>query len=162
MTSSPSRPRGDIDDRDDIEMLVRSFYRDAATDDLLGPIFEAAHVDWPSHIATLTDFWSWQLLGERGYDGNPLRAHEPVHARCPFADAHFERWLDLFTATVDGHFTGPTAETAKQRAGKMARALARLLRGVHSAGHEPTEPFQPTRGISAMAQDPRSPAAPAA
>ncbi len=38
-------------------------------------------MDWPSHIETLTDFWAWQLLGERGYETNPLRAHEPVHAR---------------------------------------------------------------------------------
>jgi hypothetical protein len=29
--------RGDIVDRHDIELLVRSFYRDAAMDDLLGP-----------------------------------------------------------------------------------------------------------------------------
>lgn len=157
MTGCASRPR-DIDDRGDVEALVRAFYRDAATDDLLGPIFEAAHVDWPSHIATLTDFWSWQLLGERGYDGNPLRAHEPVDAMCPFADAHFDRWLDLFTATVDANFTGPTADVAKQRAGKMARALARLLRGIHSDGHEPTEPSQPMR-VSTATQHPHSAAA---
>ena len=29
----------DIVDRDDIERLVRNFYRDAAMDDLLGPVF---------------------------------------------------------------------------------------------------------------------------
>jgi hemoglobin len=135
--------RGDIASREDIEILVRAFYRDAATDGLLGPVFVAADVDWPSHIATLTDFWSWQLLGERGYRGNPLRAHEPVHAMCPFTAAHFEQWLELFTATVDTYFAGPTADVAKQRAHKMARALERLLAGQHDPGHEPVQPFQP-------------------
>jgi hemoglobin len=121
-------PTVDIDDREDVSVLVRSFYRDAATDALLGPVFEAAEVDWPTHIDKLTDFWAWQLLGEPGYEGQPLRAHEPIHQQLPFTDAHFARWLDLFTATVDANFTGPIADTAKQRAVKMANALQRLLR----------------------------------
>jgi hemoglobin len=98
-------------------------------DDRLGPVFAAAGVDWPSHIDRLTDFWSWQLLGERDYAGNPLRAHQPVHVATPFTEAHFERWLELFTGTVDDHFRGPTADLAKARATKMATALRRLLAG---------------------------------
>jgi len=132
---------GDLTTRDDIETLVRAFYRDAAMDDLLGLIFATAGVDWPTHIATLTDFWAWQLLGERGYEGNPLRAHEPIHQRCPFADAHFARWLDLFTTTVDVNFAGPRAEIAKQRAAKMAHALERLLADQHGDPGAPVQPF---------------------
>lgn len=132
--------RTDLIDRDDIERLVVAFYRYAAMDELLGPVFAAAHIDWPSHIETLTDFWAWQLLGERGYEGNPLRAHEPVHARTPFTDAHFDRWLDLFVTTIDDQFAGPTAEMAKQRAMKMSKAMRRLLTGRHGP---PTEPAQP-------------------
>ena len=45
--------RSDLVDRVDIDRLVRDFYRDAAMDDLLGPVFEAADVDWNVHIATL-------------------------------------------------------------------------------------------------------------
>jgi hemoglobin len=136
--------RADLADRTDIELLVRSFYRYAAMDELLGPVFSAAHIDWPSHIDTLTKFWAWQLLGERGYVGNPLRAHEPIHARTPFSDAHFERWLDLFTGTVDEHFVGPTAEIAKGRAAKMAHALQRLLAGQDGDPSSPMEPLWAT------------------
>ncbi|MCU1366848.1 MAG: hypothetical protein JWN39_2487 [Ilumatobacteraceae bacterium] len=134
----PERP--DIVDRDDIERLVRNFYRDAAMDDLLGPVFEAAHVNWNAHIATLIDFWSWQLLGQAGYVGQPLRAHEPVNARTPLTDAHFARWVELFCDTVDTMFDGPCAEIAKGRGRKMATAMQRLLGGVSASGTQPIEP----------------------
>lgn len=128
---------GDLATRADVERLVRAFYRDAAMDDRLGPVFAAAHVDWPHHIATLTDFWCWQLFTEPGYSGNPLRAHEPVHARTPFTAAHYERWLELFEETIDASFAGPVAEQAKQRARRMARALRRLLDGRSDPGSVP-------------------------
>ena len=131
----------DIETRADVERLVRDFYRAAAMDDLLGPVFAAAHVDWPHHIATLTDFWAWQLFGERGYAGNPLRAHEPVHARTPFTPAHYDRWLSLFVETVDERFAGPVAELAQDRARKMARALQRLLDGRSAPGGTPLTPI---------------------
>lgn len=127
----------DIADRYDVERFVRDFYRQAAMDEVLGPVFEAAQVRWDAHIATLVDFWSWQLLGERGYEGNPLRAHAPSHARTPFTDAHYERWLELFEATIDALFAGPTAELAKGRARKMASAMQRLLGGVSAEGTAP-------------------------
>ena len=140
LTDDDLANRGALTARADVEVLVRSFYRYAAMDELLGPIFSAAQVNWDAHVATLTDFWAWQLLGERGYTGHPLRAHEPVHARTPFIDAHYERWLDLFVSTVDEHFVGDNAELAKHRATKMAAALRKLLNGEHGAASEPIEP----------------------
>ena len=121
--------RPDIRTRDDVERLVVDFYRDVAMDDLLGPIFARARVDWSVHIPRLVEFWSWQLLGHRGYGRNPLLAHQTVHARTPFGPEHYERWLDLFETTVDGLFAGPTTELAKGRARKMAAAMRRLLAG---------------------------------
>ncbi len=144
LTDAELADRTDIADRDDIELLVRSFYRYAAMDELLGPIFSAAQVDWPSHIDTLTEFWAWQLLGERGYVGNPLRAHEPIHARTPFAESHYERWIELFLSTIDEHFVGATAEAAKVRATKMANALRRLLAGEQGDAAMPSEPLWAT------------------
>jgi hemoglobin len=125
--TSENDDRTDLRTRVDIERLVRSFYRDVAMDDRLGPIFADARVDWPSHIDRLTDFWCWQLLGEASYSGNPLRAHLPAHRRTPFTAEHFERWLELFSATVDHLYRGPNAEVAKGRAARMAAALSRLL-----------------------------------
>lgn len=132
--------RTDLEDRADIEALVRDFYRQAAMDDLLGPVFEAARVRWDAHVATLVDFWAWQLLGEPGYEGQPLRAHEPVHASTPLSHRHYERWVELFCDTVDTSFRGERAEVAKGRGRKMAAAMERLLVGVTAPGTAPLEP----------------------
>lgn len=126
--------RPDITTRDDIRRLVVDFYRDVAMDDLLGPIFAAAHVDWSVHIPKLIDFWAWQLLGEPAYERNPLRAHEPVHSRTPFSDEHYQRWLGMFETTVDELFAGTVAEAAKGRARRMAKAMKRLLDGQSADG----------------------------
>lgn len=119
--------RGDIGTRDDVERFVRAFYADVLTDDLLGPVFHDLVADWPAHLDKLTDFWSWQLLGEPGYRGNPLRAHESVHPAYPITGARLDRWLELFRSTVLGMFDGPIAELAVRRAEKQAHALRRLV-----------------------------------
>lgn len=129
----------DLETRADIEDLVRAFYRQVAMDDLLGPIFAVAGVDWSTHIPKLVDFWAGQLLGERSYEGNLMPAHRPVNARTPFTAAHYQRWLDLFEAEVDRGFRGPLADQAKHRAGRFASALPRLLAGAPSPAGGPME-----------------------
>ena len=119
--------RPDIHRRNDVRRLVVAFYRAVAMDDVLGPIFAAAHVDWSEHHDRLTDFWAWQLLGQPAYERNPLLAHRAVHVRTPLAGEHYDRWLELFETTVDELFAGPTAEAAKRRAHAMAKAMRRLL-----------------------------------
>ena len=76
-------PERDLCDRTDVAHLVRSFYRRAATDDVLGPVFTAAGVDWPAHIAQLVDFWSWQLFD--GTSGAGESAVEVIRSRPPRA-----------------------------------------------------------------------------
>lgn len=125
----------DIDERADLDVLVRRFYQAVIPDPLLGPIFEAVHVDWAAHIPKLVDFWCGRLLGEPGYVGNPVGAHQPVLDTSPFGDAEIARWLNLWAETVDELFVGPIAELAKERAalaghaiGSLARRHAQLMR----------------------------------
>jgi hemoglobin len=127
MTAVPSAELGDIGSVADIEVLVRDFYRDVAMDDVLGPVFERAGVDWSVHLPKLVDFWTWQLLGDRVYEGQPILAHVSAHQRTPFTERHYERWLSLFTATIDGRFGGPTADLAKARADRIASTMQRML-----------------------------------
>jgi hemoglobin len=114
----------DLDDPEEIAEMVRRFYADVAQDDLLGPMFEdVAHVDWSEHLPKLTAFWCRALLSLPGYEGNPYRSHQLIDARRPFTEAHFHRWLDLFTETLELGWSGPKAE--------QARALARKVAEVH-------------------------------
>jgi len=47
-------PESDIVDRADVEHFVRDFYRQAAMDDVLGPVFAATQMNWNAHIETLS------------------------------------------------------------------------------------------------------------
>ena len=114
----------DLSTRSGIETLVTNFYAKVKCDSLIGPFFtEVAQVDWDAHIPMLCDFWESILLGTKGYKGNPLQAHQQLHKKASLGTEHFERWTQLFIETVDEHFSGTLAETAKQRALSIATVL---------------------------------------
>jgi len=53
----------DIENRTDIEQLVRSFYDKVNTDDTIGYIFnDIAKVNWEKHFPVMFDFWENVLL----------------------------------------------------------------------------------------------------
>jgi truncated hemoglobin YjbI len=119
---------GDLDSRADIHDLVIDFYREIVFDPDLGPIFEdVAEVDWAEHIPKLIDFWARVLLGEPGYDGFVLAAHEHVHQLQALRLDHFDRWFELFVESVDARWRGPYADAAKDHAARMAATLARRI-----------------------------------
>lgn len=114
----------DIQSASDIKILVDAFYGKVNEDELLSPIFnEIARVDWDSHLPALYSFWETLLLGAGTYKGAPF----PMHAALPLEQRHFERWLNLFLATVDEHFTGLKADEAKGRALSIADTFARRM-----------------------------------
>ena len=117
--------------------MVRRFYADVAMDDLLGPVFnDVAQVDWSEHLPKLVAFWCRALLGQAGYAGNPFRAHALVHQQQPFTAAHFERWLVLFTETLELGWVGPNVDRALALARNVARVHSEqlLARPVSTAG----------------------------
>lgn len=107
----------DIESRSDIELLVNEFYKQVQTDDLIGNIFNEIIKDqWPKHLSKMYSFWETVLLGNHTYSGAPFMPH----AKLPLEQKHFDRWLLLFSNTIDKHFEGPIADDAKARASKMA------------------------------------------
>lgn len=54
-----------IDNRNDITLLVHTFYARIRNDEVLGPIFNSNIKDdqLPTHLTTLTDFWETILFG---------------------------------------------------------------------------------------------------
>ena len=63
----------DIKSREDILLLVRTFYAKVRKDELLGPVFNLVIEDWERHFEHLTDFWQSNLFFEKKYSGNPLQ-----------------------------------------------------------------------------------------
>lgn len=112
---------GDILVRNDIELLVNRFYEKVKVDDILAPVF--AHVNWPAHLPIMYNFWASLLLGERSYQGNPFQKHLTLEINA----AHFQRWLTLFTETVDENFSGEKAGEVKDRAVNIAHLFQHKL-----------------------------------
>ena len=107
----------DISSRDDVIMLVDQFYARVNQDPLLSPVFnDFAKVDWAAHLPKMYSFWSSILLEEYSYKGRPF----PPHAVLPTRKPHYDRWLRLFTETLDSLFAGEKTELAKLRAQNLA------------------------------------------
>lgn len=116
--------RGDLASRADIERLVDTFYDRVRADDRLGPIFnDVAQVDWAAHLPKMYAFWGAILFGEAGFKGDPMAIHRALARRTPMTGAAFDRWVDLFHASVDALFDGPVAYEAKQRASRIAMVM---------------------------------------
>lgn len=111
-----------LNDRVEINFLVKNFYAKVRKDDLLGPVFNPQVKDWPEHLERLTDFWETNLLFRRVYKGNPLKAHIGTDKRIgqSITTNHFGRWLELWFETINQHFYGEHADRAKNRARKMS------------------------------------------
>jgi hemoglobin len=50
-------------------------------------------------------------------------AHVQLHQKSPLSAVHFDRWQQLFFATVDELFEGEMAELIKQRARSIATMM---------------------------------------
>lgn len=113
--------RKDITSRADVDLLVRSFYDKVRKDDVIGLIFnEVMKIDWDHHIPVIVDFWDTVLLDADLYHNNAMEPHFALNKIFPLKQQHFERWLLLFTQTVDELFEGNTAKLAKNRAKGIA------------------------------------------
>ncbi|HMR86826.1 MAG TPA: group III truncated hemoglobin [Saprospiraceae bacterium] len=111
----------DIENRQDIEIVVNSFYDKVRQDDMIGFMFD--HVDWQKHLPVMYDFWDNVLFYTGNYTGNPMAKHQMANARYPMTAAHFERWLSLFYVSVEELFTGEKTTLLKERAKSIASIM---------------------------------------
>lgn len=99
-----------ITSKADIELLVDTFYTAVLKDEQLAPFF--AHLNFVEHLPKMVHFWSFVLLDEPGYTTNVTEKHQHMKLN----KALFDRWVELFHATVDQLFEGEKAQLAKERA----------------------------------------------
>lgn len=127
---APDGDREDIAGREDILRLVEAFYTRAFADELIGHIFsDVVHMDLPKHMPIMADFWQTVLFKAGLYNRNALQVHFEIHAMEPLALEHFNRWLQLWTTTVDELFSGKKAEMAKVQAHLIAGSMNRRVTG---------------------------------
>lgn len=117
--------KSDISDINDIKILVDTFYDKVKNDNFLAPIFNERIKDrWPVHLEKMYTFWQTVLLDDHTYFGAPF----PPHVSLPVNEEHFEKWIMLFTQTVNENFSGVIADEALWRAEKMAQMFQTKLK----------------------------------
>lgn len=115
----------DIETREDLEFLLSEFYKLATKDAEIGHHFD--DLDLELHLPIIVDFWEKVLFGKPVYFNNPLAVHKFLHNKSPLKQEHFRRWIQIFSQTIDKHFTGETSENAKLRAQMIADTLNQRL-----------------------------------
>ena len=114
----------DISTPTDVKFLVDSFYNEVRNDDCIGYVFnDVANVDWDDHLPKMYMFWEFALLGTAAYKGNPMMKHIALNAKESLTETHFERWVELWEATIDRFYEGEIALKAKERGQLMKTVM---------------------------------------
>jgi hemoglobin len=124
----------DIENREDIDRLMREFYATAMGDEVIGYIFtDVAKLDLDHHLPIIGDFWETMLFQTGNYarhGRNPLQVHGELNEKTPLETKHFRRWLEIFTETIDKLFLGERSEFLKSRAQTIAARMYNFVSGV--------------------------------
>ena len=112
----------DIENREDIILMVNSFYEKVKEDELLAPHF--IHTDFDHHMPRMIDFWCFTILDEGSFKGNIFDKHAPLK----IDDSHFERWLKIFEININSSFKGENANKALQRAKLIGYTFASKMK----------------------------------
>ena len=114
----------DISTPEDIKIVVDAFYNDVKSDTMIGYFFtDVAKVDWEEHLPRMYKFWEFALLSSAVYKGNPMMKHIALNAKEPLIKSHFERWIELWEATIDKYYEGEIANRAKERGQLMKTVM---------------------------------------
>jgi hemoglobin len=114
----------DIASRADLEQVLLAFYKKAFDDPLIGRFFtDVVPLDLETHIPLIADFWETVVFNTRGYRKNVMEVHRHIHELSPIRKEHLDRWVRIFTGTIDELFRGDKAELMKQRAASVATLM---------------------------------------
>jgi len=114
----------DITTREDIELLMKIFYKKLLDDNSISYVFtEVARINIETHIPVITDFWESILLHKNVYHNNTMKIHMDLNVKSPLSSQLFNIWLSHFNNTLDELFNGKVAELARQRALSIATVM---------------------------------------
>lgn len=114
-----------LESREDIELLVNSFYDKVVQDETIGFFFkDIIKVDFQKHLPKMYSFWETILFGQMSYKGNPMAVHFPINQLEAMEKRHFEKWLELWKQTIEENFTGQNADMAITKSENIANLMA--------------------------------------
>lgn len=114
----------DIETREELEDFLWAFYKKAFADELIGLFFtEVVPLDLDTHVPVIANFWESVAFNKPSYRRNVMEVHQHIHHLSKIKKEHLDRWVKIFTETLDEHFEGSRAELMKQR----ARSIATLM-----------------------------------
>lgn len=114
----------DIENRADLEKLLENFYKKVFKDDLISHFFtDVVPLNLETHIPVIADFWESVLLDGRGYRKNVMEIHLNISEKFKIEKEHLDRWVKIFSETIDELFEGAKASLAKQRAASIATMM---------------------------------------
>jgi len=114
----------DIESRSDIDTVLVSFYQKAFTDNLIGLFFtEVVPLNLTTHLPVITDFWEAVIFNTHSYRKNVMEIHQHIHQLSSIKKQHLDRWVQIFTITIDEHFAGEKTNLMKQRAASIATLM---------------------------------------
>ena len=114
----------DIETRGDIEAVLKAFYEKVFCDDVIGHFFtQVVPLNLEEHLPLIADFWESVLFHAQAYRKNVMTIHQEIHQLSPIQKKHLDRWVYLFSQTIDDLFDGDKAELAKQRALSIATLM---------------------------------------
>lgn len=114
----------DIETREELEDFLWAFYKKAFADDLIGRFFtEVVPLDLNTHVPVIADFWESVAFNKPSYRKNVMEVHKHIHHLSQIKKEHLDRWVKVFTETLNENFEGSKTELMKQR----ARSIATLM-----------------------------------
>ncbi len=117
--------------RINLRKMVVKFYTSVLSDKLIGPIFirklgdDLSGVVWATHLDTITDFWASITLGDFAYKGSPFAPHMQLQ---DLSREAFQRWLELFSATLNSMYEPDLVVELENRSELIAANFMRNLR----------------------------------
>lgn len=114
-----------LESREDIELLVNSFYAKVIKDETIGFFFkDVVNVNWDKHLPKMYTFWETILFGQMSYKGNPMQMHFPINEIKAMEKHHFAKWLELWKQTIEENFEGENASSAITKSENIANLMA--------------------------------------
>jgi len=107
----------DIQNRNDILLIMKTFYDKLLADDSINYLFtDVAKVNLKEHFPILVDFWHSMLFGSGTYNRNAMQPHIDLAKKSKLTKEHFQTWLRYLNDSIDELHEGKLAHAMKARA----------------------------------------------